>query len=200
MLGVAWAFVSLLSSIQVSGAAYADNWSWDTDTPSQHEPALEQLLHLVTSMKLEIDWGKTWCWATSPAHQRALHKLRQQPAARSSGFSRVACAKDSGAIIHNTRQHKLGDYKERLAKAHARLKRLAPSMLHAADKGRIVTQAVYPVAFHAAELFALGSRRTDEVIRKMSCHFWLACSWDLICWILSSFLHCSPSGLQGPSS
>ena len=40
-----------------------DNWTWSADHPDCHGPALLTLLELTDSLRLQVDWKKTYVWA-----------------------------------------------------------------------------------------------------------------------------------------
>ena len=64
MLSICWIFVKLLEGL-VCPTAYMDNWSWSTDFPDCHGPALLVLQDLTDSLRVQIDWSKTYSWGTT---------------------------------------------------------------------------------------------------------------------------------------
>ena len=67
MLGVAqcWTLARRqVTSVHSTLSAYADNWAWAVKDVLDLQPILEVTLHWTRLVGLQIDWTKTWWWAS----------------------------------------------------------------------------------------------------------------------------------------
>ena len=87
MLAVCWVFVRLLDGL-VQPSAYMDNWSWSTDLPDCHGPALLVLQDLTDSLRVQIDGQDVHV-----GHRPGLPKLVAQhwPRFRAKGRASAHC-------------------------------------------------------------------------------------------------------------
>ena len=62
----------------VAPLSYADNLGWSAQDPDAHQDALTLTLAWSQALRLQVDWKKTWVWATDSTHADAWRHLRQQ--------------------------------------------------------------------------------------------------------------------------
>ena len=100
MLAICRVWDHHLTTHQVANNTFADNWSWFTEDPTRHVKATTITVDLIASLNMQIDWDKTWCWATSEDHKKALQQVRDELLPADTKFTRINCAKELGLIMH----------------------------------------------------------------------------------------------------
>ena len=100
MISINYYFCSLLRTVTLKLHAYADNWSYSTTEPTQHKPTIELLQKIATSLALQIDWKKTWAWATSNEHKEALIAATPQHLPDAVQLRQLSHARDLGYVLH----------------------------------------------------------------------------------------------------
>ena len=65
MLALSFVFHAKLQSPRVFPFAYADNWSFMSTSERHCFQAMTTLFNLVSDLKMQIDFRKSWCWATT---------------------------------------------------------------------------------------------------------------------------------------
>ena len=61
----------------VAPLSYADNLGWSAQDPDAHQDALTLTLAWSHALKLQVDWKKTWVWATDSTHADAWRQHRR---------------------------------------------------------------------------------------------------------------------------
>eukprot|EP00438_Fugacium_kawagutii_P002099 Skav218449 [mRNA] locus=scaffold538:139381:143205:- [translate_table: standard] len=146
-----------LGTLQLTGetchpTAYADNWSWMTSTPVAHRAISMQTLLVTGVCGLEIDWAKTWVFATSTAIvDAALVSLGQTLA--SDDLQRLHHARDLGFELQYSGAHRLGHRKTRYEKAQNRLKRLQHLPTDSVEKEKLWLTSILTQGFYGSEIF-----------------------------------------------
>ena len=64
-----------LSLNQIRVGIYADNWGWLTMSQKQNFMALQKTLQFVHSIRMTIDFEKSWAWATGRDFRKSLSNL-----------------------------------------------------------------------------------------------------------------------------
>ena len=153
ILALAYIWVRLIhdrvASCQI--AAYADNWTWSATNAAAHRSILALTTSFVQSTQMQIDWRKTWAWATSSEQFALLSNVLQSTPA-TSDVPRCQNAMDLGAQVTYQGVPNLGKFRNRLEKVHARLLKLQriPHSLH--TKIQLVKGAIFPAVFYGAEI------------------------------------------------
>ena len=169
MLGVAQCWTAAcrqFASDSTLLSAYADNWTWAVKNLAELRPIMSVTLHWTRIIGLQIDWNKTWYWAShnglNPQIQ-AIFRDSSLPV-----LERVLAASDLGCPLRYQGASRLCELADRLNKAKERLTRLK---FHAADmdtKAKVIAASVYPVAFHGAELCPLGQSHTRSLRHRVA--------------------------------
>eukprot|EP00438_Fugacium_kawagutii_P012243 Skav216859 [mRNA] locus=scaffold1042:124091:129630:- [translate_table: standard] len=169
MLCVSFAWICYVEQNVPSASllSYADNWGWHVDTPAQHRNIIECILTFASMCGMEVDWNKSWAWATTNSAANQLQPLlRSIPATVN-----VSCQKTAtelGAQHTYGGPPRLGKLHDRLATGVQRLGTLQ-RMPHSFEvKTHLIKSGVYPAAFYGSELLPLGTAHTDE-IRSAAC-------------------------------
>lgn len=73
MLALSIVWVHMLSQREspVASLCYADNLGWSASDTQAHHVALTATIDWSTSLRLQVDWKKTWVWATDTHHSCA---------------------------------------------------------------------------------------------------------------------------------
>ena len=50
----------------VQPRSFVDNWGWTAPGRQRHVLAERELTGLVEALRLQVDWGKSYCFATCP--------------------------------------------------------------------------------------------------------------------------------------
>ena len=157
-----WLYVSLLTPY-VAPSAYVDNLAWVADMQESHGPALEQVLELTRSTKMQIDWGKTYYWATHAAQRKWWQKgssLLLPPGVYVPVLHHV---KELGSHLSFCKRKGLGHLVDTFDQAAERLHKLChdPSPLDV--KAHVVQSGVWPYAFFGALSVAPGRQRLHKL-------------------------------------
>ena len=148
MITVCWLFVTLLQGV-VQPRAYVDNWSWSSDAPDNHAPALLILDDIVQALSLQIDWTKTYQWATSAVSRSWWTEVGS--AFLPTGTCLVRHVKELGSYYQFTKKRALGPFHQRLQDALQRLTRLASDPQDLPTRAKVVHNGVWPFLFFGTE-------------------------------------------------
>ena len=132
-------------------SAYADNWSWSTDTSPLHTALLLRTKQVTDAAGLTIDFQKTWFWAspaTNPLEvQQALHDAIPDVT-----IDRKHSAPDLGFQLQYSSRPELGKQSERVQKGIKRLDRLQAMPHCLSTKEAMVKMSILPAIFHGCEI------------------------------------------------
>lgn len=100
MLALSFVFHHKIASPQLRPYAYADNWSCKTTSERAAFLAMQKILNLITTLRMQIDFTKSWAWATSKQFKefwRNASALLMQPTFQ---FQIKNNIHDLGCMIH----------------------------------------------------------------------------------------------------
>ena len=161
-IGFCWLYVCLLSPY-VDPTAYVDNLAWSTELQEAHGPAIDQLQCLVHATKMQIDWGKTYFWATHAAQRSWWKKgsgLLLPPGIDVPVLHQV---KELGAHLSFCKRRGLGHLIDTFDQAVDRLHRLFHDPSSLTVKAHVVQTGVWPFAFYGALAVAPGRQRLHKL-------------------------------------
>ena len=162
MLAVAWVFSRVVDDFVIS-RSYVDNWSWSTELVESHAPAFTCLLELVSSLRLRIDWDKSYFWATDSKTKLWLKneaKFLLPPGVSVPILNHVH---ELGAHLGFNRRRQLGKVVDSFESAVQRLHKLYHEPLPLDTKSSIVQQGVWPHAFHGTAAVSPGRQRLHKL-------------------------------------
>lgn len=165
MLAVAllWASnVEKVSSPALKAAAYADNWSWHSNHAYDNGPAARATIQVTQACGLEIDWGKTWRWATN-TETADLAVSSLQEGMPDTEVERMHNAKNLGFQLHYSGVRELGSRKTRHENGITRLHRLATLPNDLSTKEHVLRSSVFPAMFYGTELFPVANDQLAKV-------------------------------------
>ena len=106
----------------VQPRSFVDNWGWTASGRQRHVPAVRELTGLVEALRLQVDWGKSYCFATCPEARKWLRAhvsdVFPEP------IPLLSQVKELGAHLQFSRHRMLGHLPERIKEANRRLHRL----------------------------------------------------------------------------
>lgn len=154
MLGISIAWLLTLehatkeptSPQQLFPTAYADNWGWVSLSPALHQTAVSCTLQTTSLFGLEVDWNKTWMFATNTEGSNLASRAISL-ALEGTQVPRAHHAKDLGLEIRYSGIHQLGHKTERYEQGFRRLQRLNHLPEDSDIKEQIWLVSIYPVCF-----------------------------------------------------
>ena len=197
MLALARAFHDNIICDEVAPHGYADNWGWSTFNFGSHRKAFQSSRNFSTSLRLQMDFDKSWHWGiTRDFREACLDHAHLFP----SGDIPIKVEthmKDHGERFHYNKCIQLGNVKEKIGKAEARLKRIKSLPLDIQTKAKLIQSAIWPMALYSADTSFLGMTHF-QTLRAAAlyafigkCNFaspWLAC-FALSRFLIDPFLH-----------
>ena len=115
MICVAHHYHQYLTSFldRVKVGIYADNWGWLTDCQKQNCLAMQRTLRFVHSIRMTIDFEKSWAWATNRDFKKSLLNLELLFPNGENKIHIVEDAKELGVRVRYNKRFKLGPIKDR---------------------------------------------------------------------------------------
>ena len=101
--------------------AYTDNWSWMSSQQHAHCEAFRKVVDVVDTLRLSIDFRKSWHWATSKAFRDFCTQLHTDKGASAQVLSVV---KDLGELVHYNKPVSLGFIKDKIDEGISRIRRI----------------------------------------------------------------------------
>ena len=150
MIAVCWMFVSLLQGV-VQPRAYVDNWSWNSDAPDNHGPALLLLQDLVSSLQMQVDWGKTYVWGLTSASRDWWRQIGPAFLPQGVHLELVDHVKELGSFFSFGRRGCGAAFGQRGKEALGRLSKLATDPQGLPVRARVVQCGVWPFLFYGTE-------------------------------------------------
>lgn len=142
---------------------YADNWSYYTNHPTAHREAMKCLMTISASLSLQIDWTKTWGFATDKLHKVAIKRAKTELLPAEVPLSLVNKAKDPGYVVHYRNVQARGPPKERHQLAMKRFLKLRRSGVDIRTKAQIAHAACLVKALWGAYLYCCGQKYLDTL-------------------------------------
>ena len=150
MLSICWTFVKLLEGL-VCPTAYMDNWSWSTDFPDCHGPALLVLQDLTDSLRVQIDWSKTYSWGTTRISQDWWRSIGSAFVPLGVAIPVVTSAKELGSFFQFGHRPDRKPFQDKVLEAVARLQRLSSDPQVLPLKAKVAQAGIYPFLFYGTE-------------------------------------------------
>ena len=163
MIGVALTWTSHLKQrcpYSMIGA-YADNWCFASVRQMDFATLIQQTLTYVRLLFMEIDWGKTWLWATDNSHLAALKAALKQQLPNLE-ISRLTNALDLGAQMTYSGPPRLGKFRRRLSLFKQRCHLLQSLPHDVFTKAHLASVSIFPTLYGVA-LLPLGESHTNQL-------------------------------------
>jgi len=164
---------------------YADNWGWLTKSQQQNFVALQMTLRFVHSIRMKIDFRKSWAWATGKDFRRALKNLELLLPDGLTEIQILEDAKELGVQMKYSRKIRLGVIQHKFDYACRQLSKIQwiPTSIEAKAK---LTKAVWQKLFYGLEGIGVGASHFNKVRRKTAnvlignhkqASSWMACHY-----------------------
>ena len=153
-LGLSYIWTFHITQGTTRPLSFADNWNWRSQDTESNIQTIRKTIQYLTSIKLDIDWAKTWVWCTRSVIKKTW-KERLLAALPDVSIRVVTSARELGYTMHYNRVQSRYTQKERTSEAMKRWKRLQHMKLSLDDKGKIAHWALVK-AFYATECYAVG--------------------------------------------
>lgn len=145
----------------VFGTAYADNWK--SQFFRSHFRVLQETLKFLHFFGLEIDWNKTWCWATQlPLATRLQKSLADNLEGRV--IQILTHAKDLGFELQYSGGFGLGHRQDRYNNGMKRLQRLQSMQVDLGVKEHILLASIWPAALYGSEI----ANVSNDLLNKLA--------------------------------
>ena len=140
--------------------AYADNLGWSTVTPQDHAPAIQTTIRWADSLKLQIDWAKTWVWATDSQHVEVWQNIRATTEVPP--LHKATNARELGYMLAYNKRHNRFTFKQRLHDGLAQLRKIS-YLPHDLQTKALLTRSVMSKILFATEIHAIGRQHLEKV-------------------------------------
>ena len=168
---------------QVKVGIYADNWGWLTTCQEQNFLAMQRTLRFVHSIRMNIDFGKSWAWATNRDFKRSLPNLELLFPSGDIKIHIVEDAKELGVRVKYNKRIKLGPIKERFEDGRKSLFKIhwVPT---SCDMKASLVYAVWQKILYGLEAIGIGQSHFEKLRRSATTALignhkqassWLAC-------------------------
>lgn len=114
MLALSYLFFRKIQTPHLHPYAYADNWSFMSRSEQDSMRALIQIFNLIHSLRMKIDFNKSWCRATTKQYQSfwfAASVLMMDPAFQ---FHIKSHVHDLGCMLQYSNRVVLGPLRDKI--------------------------------------------------------------------------------------
>ena len=147
---------------------YADNWSWLTSCEKDHFVALVKVMNLVQSLKMEIDFTKSWAWGVTRHFRKAIQNCNLLFPNGQINIDTLTTVKDLGAQLHYNRHVTLGSINKRIQEGIKRCDRIRWVPMDIKSKAKFVQSAVWPTALYSATTQMIGQKHWQSLRRAVA--------------------------------
>lgn len=166
-LALSWVWQHHIESTTARPLSYADNWGWKTNTTESNLAAIQTTINLTNSLRLQIDWGKTWAWTTATTGKKQWEKTLKTVVPQLEELTTVTHARELGYMIHYNKVTSRTTQMQRHLEALEQLKRLKRIPISLDSKAFVCTYAMHK-ALYATETYAVGQNWTKELRSAMA--------------------------------
>ena len=145
-----WVLVSLSSSAHARALTFIDNFTWLSATARGLQESLVDAQRFCASIKVPIEWRKSFCWATCPVLKRWWDRTACQFLPSGVTLQRVDTAKDLGVLYQFRCKASKAKGESRFQEGRERIERLRREPRPVESKARLLTVGIWPQAFYGA--------------------------------------------------
>ena len=191
MLAICLHFHAYLKLAGVDPAAYADNWSWTSQSARCHHDAFGRMQRLTDAFKMPVALDKSWCWGTDLPMRQAWQGILTHYQVPPDQVSIVDHAKDLGILFRYTRKIVACDFDARVQLATDmayRVYRVSPDF---AVRARLITGGIWSRVLYGLEFQFMGPANFAKLRRAATTALvgpWHNASTMLSCAAVSSYL------------
>ena len=180
-----------LSLNQIRVGIYADNWGWLTMSQKQNFLALQKTLQFVHSIRMTIDFEKSWAWATGRDFRKSLSNLELLFPDGKTTIHIVEDAKELGVRVKYNKKIQLGPIKDRFESGRKSMFKIHWIPTTSGMKASLV-YAVWQKIFYGLEGIGIGQSHFDKLRRAATTaligNHKQASSWLACCFLHSKIL------------
>ena len=162
-VALCWLQYHCLHTFGLQPTTFVDNWSWSTGSVELNAIGIAETRALVSALKLQIDWSKSFGWSVHDAGLRWWRDFGPTLVPAQASFQLLTQVRDLGAAVRFRHLQLLGSMRERLSAASDRLQSLGPEPRSVARGARLIRASVWPAAFYAAEAHAIAAKRVHKL-------------------------------------
>ena len=166
-LAISWVWQHHITSATAQPLCYADNWGWKTKTIASNLAAIQITTNFTNSLRLQIDWSKTWAWTTQTTGKRKLEKEIKNMIPDLADLTIVTHARELGYMICYNKVSSRETQMKRHLDALGQLKKLRRIPVSLDSKALISTYAMHK-ALYGTETYAVGQNWTKELRSAMA--------------------------------
>ena len=166
--GDTWSVLACISISRVWGhlvqqegaqpACYADNWGWQCRDLEVNVQTIEITRLCAQSLRLQIDWEKTWAWKTNSRNKRIWKQAIRAALPADVNVQIVLHAKDLGFTMAYNRVQSRQTQAVRHDEALKRLVKIRKLHASLQQRAKIVADAALAKALHATETYFVGRK------------------------------------------
>jgi hypothetical protein len=158
-----WLLAHLIEQPALQARLYVDNWSWTGSEAEEVARALHTTQRLTRSLRMSIDWAKTYAWAAGSASQAELKEALLETAGAPCVVPVVSATVELGvSFVFDMGRH-THQLQARLQKALQRLGRLRTDAYPIQSKAHRLQTSVWPVAFYGMEAQVVPKRQVQQL-------------------------------------
>ena len=158
-----WMLDRLLSQFSVRPALFVDNWAWCADSHELHGYAVAQLLDFTASLRLSVDWNKSFAWSRDKEGVewwRNVGRLFLPPGVP---LKVLPDAKDLGTAMRYRGVKVFGCLRQRQAEGLRRLRALKFQPRPLQNKARLIQCSIWPAIFYGSEAHCVSLKAMSEL-------------------------------------
>ena len=148
--------------------SFADNWSWLTTCDRDHFRAMIKVMNLVQSIKMQIDFGKSWAWGITKKFRKAIQNCNSLFPDKSIQIELLTSVKDLGSQLHYNKNVTLGSISSRIREGVKRCDKLRWIPIDMKSKAKFVQSAIWPTALYSATTQLLGYKHWQTLRRAVA--------------------------------
>ena len=168
MLALSFAFFIKVRTPQVHPFAYADNWSFMSTSERATFQAMQKLLNFVADLRMQIDFNKSWCWATTKPFKTFWTHASALLFVPGFQFRIKSHVHDLGCTISYTNAVVLGPLRDKIDNAVAKCNRLRKLQLTLDERAEKIQVAIWPAVFYGALGVSIGQKHFTTLRRAAS--------------------------------
>eukprot|EP00438_Fugacium_kawagutii_P024138 Skav222774 [mRNA] locus=scaffold600:399687:405058:- [translate_table: standard] len=137
-------------------SAYADNWGWKCQHLEDNLQAFNTTKLFVSSLRLRIDWSKTWVWSSAREDTAAWTEAIAAACPTENPVQRVQCARELGFVLNYNKRHSRQPQKARHDDALAFIHKARQYDLHLNSRAKLCQWALTK-ALWGTETYVVGA-------------------------------------------
>ena len=160
MIGLCAVFSGLVDKM-ATPRTFVDNWGRSSRSKHCHVSVVGELQKLEAALRLQVDWSKSYCFATYPDARKWLRD--NVSSVFPQAIPLLSQVKELGAHLQFSRHRVLGHLPDRIHAANAKLHKLYHSAAPLESKALAIQNSVWPAAFFGTQALAPGRQRLQAL-------------------------------------